>query len=456
MEQIHFIGIGGTGLSAIARLLLESGYKVSGSDLQYSSLASDVEALGAEVYVGHRAEQIGGADLVIRSSAVPDENVEVQAAMGAGIPVVKRSDFLGQLMEGRRGIAVAGTHGKTTTSAMLAWTLTALDQDPSFIVGGVVSNLNANAHAGQGSAFVIEADEYDHMFLGLKPEIAVVTNVEHDHPDMFPTAEDFQRAFRDFVALLPPGGALLVCGDDPGATALMPHAPEGCKARRYGLGDSDFDYYADDLTGNDRGGFSADVYRRGVRMARLELQVPGEYNVKNALAALAVMDVLDLPWQDAAEALTDFRGAGRRFEVLGQAGGVIVVDDYGHHPTEIQATLKAARHRYPERRIWAIWQPHTYTRTKMLFDEFVASFEDADAVVVTEVFRSREPVDPDFSALQVVKAMQHQDVHFAATLANATTFLLEYLRTGDVMIVFSAGDATEISEQVFVALSQKN
>ena len=456
MEHIHLIGIGGTGLSAIARVLLESGYRVSGSDLEYSPLASGVEAAGAEVFVGHRADQVDGADLVIRSSAVPDDNVEVHAAQEAGIPVMKRADFLGRLMEGRRGVAVAGSHGKTTTSAMIAWTLTALGQDPSFIVGGVVTNLDTNAHAGEGQAFVIEADEYDYMFLGLKPEIAVVTNVEHDHPDMFPTSDVFQQAFRDFVALLPPDGTLLVCGDDPGAAELASHAPEGCAVLHYGLGDPAFDYFADDLSPNDRGGFNAEVYRRGQRVAGLELQVPGDYNVNNALATLAAVDRLGLSLSDAAEALAVFRGAGRRFEVLGDANGVIVVDDYGHHPTEIRATLRAARQRYPDRRIWAVWQPHTYTRTKMLFDEFVHAFDDADNIVVTEVYRSREPVDPAFSSLEVVKAMENQQTHFKASLTEATAFLLEYLQAGDVVIVFSAGDATEISAHVYAALSQKS
>ena len=456
MEHIHLIGIGGTGLSAIARVLLESGYRVSGSDLEYSPLAGDVEAAGADVFVGHRADQVDGADLVIRSSAVPDENVEVRAAREAGIPVMKRADFLGQLMEGRRGVAVAGSHGKTTTSAMAAWTLTALDQDPGFIVGGVVTNLGTNAHAGDGPAFVIEADEYDYMFLGLQPEIAVVTNVEHDHPDMFPTVMAFRQAFREFVALLPPEGTLLVCGDDPAAAELASHAPEGCAALRYGLSDPAFDYFADELSSNNCGGFSAKVYRQGQRVAVLDLQVPGEHNVKNALATLAVVDRLGLSVQDAAEALGAFQGAGRRFEVLGEAEGIIVVDDYGHHPTEIRATLRAARQRYPNRRVWAVWQPHTYTRTKTLFDEFVHAFEDADNVVVTEVYRSREPVDPAFSSLEVVKAMENQQTHFKASLSEATAFLLEYLQAGDVVIVFSAGDATEISAQVYSALSQKS
>jgi UDP-N-acetylmuramate--alanine ligase len=456
MEHIHLIGIGGTGLSAIARVLLESGYRVTGSDLEYSPLARDVEAAGADVFVGHRADQVNGADLVIRSSAVPDENVEVRAARDTGIPVVKRADFLGQLMEGRRGVAVAGSHGKTTTSAMIAWTLTTLGQDPSFIIGGVVTNLDTNAHAGDGPAFVIEADEYDYMFLGLQPEIAVVTNVEHDHPDMFPTMMAFRQAFREFVALLPPDGTLLVCGDDPGAAELASHAPDGCAILKYGLSDPAFDYFADGLSPSHRGGFSAEVYRHGQRVAGLELQVPGDYNVNNALATLAVVDRLGLSLSDAAEALRIFRGAGRRFEVLGEADGVIVVDDYGHHPTEIRATLRAARQRYPDRRIWAVWQPHTYTRTKTLFDEFAHAFEDADNVVVTEVYRSREPVDPEFSSLQVVKAMENRRAHFKATLTEATAFLLEYLRAGDVVIVFSAGDATEISAQVFTALSQKS
>ena len=451
---MHLIGIGGTGLSAIARVLLESGYTVSGSDRQRSPLAQAVEAAGARVFIGHAAENVRGAQLVIRSSAIPDDNPEVQAARRAGIPVLKRVDFLGRLLEDRLGIAIAGSHGKTTTTAMIAWVLTALGQQPGFIVGGVVENLGVNARAGEGKPFVIEADEYDYMFLGLRPQIAVVTNVEHDHPDLFPTPEVFYDAFLQFMRRLPPEGVLIYCADDLGAEALGRQAvAESWTSLAYSLEKSGVDYAAADLRINARGAYDFAVLRRGVLATDVHLGVPGRHNVANALAVLAVCDQLELPLDAAAEALAEFRGSGRRFQVRGEAGGVVVVDDYAHHPTEIRATLQAARARYPERRIWAVWQPHTYTRTKTLFADFAAAFDEADGVLVTEVYRAREPVDENFSAAQVVAAMHHPDAHFTPALEDAADYLLTHLRSGDVVLVLSAGDAPEISERVLAGLA---
>jgi len=454
MTHVHFIGIGGTGLSAIARVLLESGDLVSGSDRQFSPLAQAVQYAGARVFVGHQSENVSGADLVVRSSAVPDDNVEVQAALAAGIPVLKRADFLGRLMEGRQGIAIAGTHGKTTVTAMIAWMLTELKQDPTFIVGGVISNLGTNARAGRGPAFVIEADEYDRMFLGLKPQVAIVINVEHDHPDIYPTPEDFHQAFGDFVGGLTPGGLLLACGDDPGAMSLIPVAEvNGIRTLTYGIRGTQCDYYAQNLRTNQAGGFTFDVYGLAAAIS-VALQVPGTHNVQNALAALVIADQLGLPLADAAQALAEFRGTGRRFEVMGEARGVTLIDDYAHHPTEIRATLAAARSRYPDRELWAVWQPHTYSRTQTLFDEFAAAFEEAHHVLVTEVYRAREPFDPNFSSVQVVDAMGHPDAHFVPDLDAAVSYLLTHLKSGDVMLVLSAGDADRISVEVLVGLTE--
>ena len=453
MQHIHFVGIGGTGLSAIAKVLLESGYSVSGSDQEYSPLAKAVDVAGAQVFVGHQASNVNGADLVIRSSAVPDDNPEVQAALEKGIPVLKRADYLGSLMEGRQGIAIAGSHGKTTTTAMLAWVLTAMNQDPSFIVGGVVSNLETNARAGKGKAFVIEADEYDYMFLGLKPKIAVITNVEHDHPDIFPTPEVFRQAFLDFVRVLPSDGILLACEDDLGASNIMADAAEaGYQVLSYGIDSNQYDYFAENIKINQFGGFDFDMFHDGSNVATVSLQVPGDHNVKNAMAALAVIDQMGLSVTDAARALGEFIGAGRRFQVIGNAAGVTLIDDYAHHPTEIRATLAAAKSRYPERKIWAVWQPHTYSRTKTLFSEFVSSFDDADIVLITEIYRSREAFDPEFSAIQIVQAMDHQNAFFSGSLADTTRNLLENLLAGDVVLVLSAGDATQICQDLMQSL----
>lgn len=453
MKHVHLIGIGGTGLSAIALVLLGSGYTVSGSDRQVSPVLDELRSAGAKVFVGHSLENLRGADLVVRSSAIPDENVEVQAARQAGIPVLKRADFLGDLTAGRLVIAVAGTHGKTTTTAMIAWMLVAVEEDPSFIVGGVPADLGRNAQAGRGPIFLVEADEYDRMFLGLSPKIAVVTNVEHDHPDCFPSREDYEQAFMDFAGRIEAAGVLLACGDDPGARKLLDVADmQGKRSHAYGVGlqpgTRPLDYHAGNLRLREDGNYTFTAYHGNDELAQVNLRVPGIHTVQNATAALAVAHLLELPIPQAASALEAFSGTSRRFEVHGELGGVTVIDDYAHHPTEIRATLAAARQRYADRRIWAVWQPHTYSRTQMLLAEFASAFYDADRVVVTEVYAAREPVQTDFSAAHVAAAMKHPYSYFAATLEQAGDYLISKLRPGDVVLVLSAGDGDKISARI--------
>jgi UDP-N-acetylmuramate--alanine ligase len=459
MTHVHLIGIGGSGLSAITRLLIERGYTVSGSDQVLSPLAKEVQALGARVSIGHREENVLGADVVIRSSAIPDINVEIRAAGDAGIPVYKRAEYLGKLIEDSTAIAVAGTHGKTTTTAMISWMLTDLEQDPSYIIGGVSENLGTNAHAGQGRLFVIEADEYDRMFLGLHPEIAIVTNVEHDHPDCFPTFEDFYQAFVDFVLLIPEKGSLMVCTDDPGAAKLLGEVNAGrVKTFTYGLneigGVNSPDYTCGNLILDDQGNYSFDAYFQHNHLVKIFLSVPGLHNVQNSLAALAVAHQLNIAIDGAAQALSKYQGTERRFELRGEISGIVVIDDYAHHPTEIRTTLAAARDRYPERPLWAVWQPHTYSRTLSLRNEYLTAFSEADHVLVTEVYASREPFNAEFSALQIVEVMEHPDARFLASNSQTTNFLVSNLKSGDVLIVLSAGDATQISQNVVESLSR--
>ena len=318
MTHVHFIGIGGSGLSAIARLLLESGYTVSGSDRTLTPFADEVRKAGAKVYVGHHPRNIADADSVVMSSAISADNPEVEAAKRAGIPVYKRADFLGQLMENKTGIAIAGTHGKTTTTAMTAWVLHELGRDPSFIVGGVINDLGVNAHAGKSNLFVIEADEYDHMFLGLKPRIEVVTSLEHDHPDLFPTLESMYAAFEKFMDLLPEDGTLIVCSDNSGTVPLMSHARKlGRSIVAYGMEgertiNSPLWVIGRDVKPNARGGFDFEVHSNlnsGISdPVHVSLQVPGEHNVQNALAVLAIIDLLGLSRNDAAQILANLQG----------------------------------------------------------------------------------------------------------------------------------------------------
>ncbi len=460
MTRVHFIGIGGSGLSAIARLLKESGYEVTGSDRMLSPFALDLQKEGVTVYVGHHPRNVGDANLVIRSSAIGDDNPEVAAALQKGIPVYKRADFLGRLMADQMGIAVAGTHGKTTTTAMIAWTLYAMNRDPSFIIGGTLGNLGVNARAGKGNHFVIEADEYDRMFLGLKPHIAVVTNLEHDHPDCYPTFDDMYTAFQAFVDLIPPDGSLVVSAEDDGAVSLLSYA------RRKGLNVVSYSLYSEMTINspqwmqarvprpNQRGGYDFAVMTNvgeGIASVNVSLQVPGEHNVRNAMATLSVMATMGLPLQEAADALSQFTGTGRRFEVKGEVKGVTVIDDYAHHPTEIRATLAGAKARYPGRRIWAVWQPHTYSRTQTLFFEFSRAFADADEVLVTEIYASRE-AKQDFSSAEVVSAMPHPSARYSGTVSETAEYLLKNLHPSDVVLVLSAGDADQISAEVLKRL----
>jgi UDP-N-acetylmuramate--alanine ligase len=463
MAKVHFIGIGGSGLSAIARLLLERGDTVTGSDRVLSPFAVDLQKAGATVYIGHHPRYVTGADWVVRSSAVPDDNPEVQAALMANIPVYKRADFLGQLMADKTGIAVAGTHGKTTTTAMIAWVLSELKRNPSFIIGSGMKNLGVNARAGKGNVFVIEADEYDRMFLGLKPRIEIVTNLEHDHPDCYPTFEDMLAAFESFVDLLPADGTLIVCADDKGTAPLITRARKAGKAVvGYAL-QSDMTInspnwiQARGLKPNSLGGFSFNVASNlsgGLSSVSIDLQVPGEHNVRNALAALAVVELLGLSTQKAAKALANFSGTGRRFELRGEAKGVMIIDDYAHHPTEIIATLAAARTRYPGRRIVAVWQPHTYSRTQTLFADFSRAFKDADEVIVSDVYASRE-AKQDFTSAEVVSAMPHASARYIATLQEISQYLIDHLQSGDVLLVLSAGDADQVSADVLAGLQKR-
>ena len=456
--HLHLVGIGGSGMSAIAWVLLERGFTVSGSDLQANDLTAALQAAGATVYKGHAAAQIAGADAVVISSAVPKQNVEVIAARSAGLPVLKRADFLGRLMDEQLGIAVAGTHGKTTTTTLIAHLLLDAGRDPSVVVGGVLPGLGRNGRAGRGELFIVEADEYDHMFLGLRPRIAVITNVEHDHPDIFATPADYHRAFQRFVHLLPAGGTLVACADDDGVRRLLAAADLAAvnvityalETRQSGNHFSAVEIRPNQLGGSD---FLVLVGDQTLGLARIRL--PGRHNVRNALAAVAVCRVLGISFADMHQALAAFGGVGRRFQVTGEIGDVTVIDDYAHHPTEIRATLAAARQRYPGRRLWAVWQPHTYSRTRLLLDAFAASFDDADRVVVLDIYRSREQDTLGVDAGQVVDRMEHGGAQHIGPRREAATYILDRVRPGDVILTLGAGDGDEVGRWVLDGLRER-
>jgi UDP-N-acetylmuramate--alanine ligase len=451
-KHIHLVGIGGAGLSAIARVLLEQGAKVSGSDLVLSRVAEALARDGVSVSAGHRAENVQGADMVVVSSAVPASNVEILAAAEAEIPVLRRPAFLGQLMNGHTGVAVSGTHGKTTTTAMVASIVLEAGLDPTFIVGGVIAGLETNARAGRGDLFVIEADEYDRTFLSLVPKVAVVTIIEHDHPDCYPTFDEFRAAFDEFSTLVPPDGLLVVCWDDREARALGERRRDaGTPVVFYGL-EEGAQWRAEEVRPNFAGGVDFLATRDGETQGLVRLRVPGAHNASNATAALAVADFLGIPFGVARSALTEFHGVGRRFEVKGEIDGVLVVDDYAHHPTEIRATLRAARDRFPNQTLWAVWQPHTYSRTRTLLDEFAQAFDQADQVIVLPIYAARETDTLGVSSTDVVSAMRHPDARVAGSLEEAVVWLGTEVRPGDVVLTLGAGDGDKVGEWLLEVL----
>jgi UDP-N-acetylmuramate--alanine ligase len=447
----HLVGIGGSGLSAIARVLLERGELVSGSDMAESTFLDGLRELGAQVTVGHAQENLRGADAVIVSSAIKDDNVEVAAARRAGLPIYKRSEFFGPLTQGKRTVAVAGTHGKTTTTGEIAHLLVRQNLDPSFIAGGALTDFGgSNARAGKGDHFVIEADEYDRAFLGLSPWIAVLTNVEHDHPDCYPTIEDLHRAFAEFLDRVRPDGSVVVCADSPGAIQVVEEFSRRhpqTAVYTYAV-DMDADWQASQIQPNAEGGSDFLAVRGGEVLGRVRIRLPGMHNVCNSLAALCAADLCGVPFSHSVKFLAQYHGAERRFEIMGEACGVTVVDDYAHHPSEIRATLSAARQRYPESRIWAVWQPHTYSRTRVLEKEFVQAFGEADKVVVLPVYRAREPMDAAFPIEEVVRAMTNTEAVYIPGLMEAVPYLTRELRCGDVLVMLSAGDANRVGEEV--------
>jgi len=458
MAHYHFIGIGGTGLSPIARVLLERGHTVSGSDLLLSPSAQELRDMGVLVSIGHDKANINGADVIIRSSAIPDSNVEVAAGKVAGIPVIKRVDFLADLTADKKVIAVAGTHGKTTTTAMLAWCLSQAGQDPSYVIGGISKNLGKNAHAGSGDYFVIEADEYDGMFLGLKPDILIVTIVEHDHPDCYPTPESYFSAFKKLTGLIKSGGVLIADSDQAGVRSLLSASSPDLYKITYGT-KTTADYKIGNISHSSGCGVSFDLQSTSAAPNQLSLQnitlaLPGNHNTHNAAAVLVAADYLDMPIKKITSALEKYSGTGRRYDLKGIANEVTIIDDYAHHPTEIRATLSAARCQFPDRQIWAVWQPHTYSRTRELINDFKDAFNDCNHVVVTEIYPSREKKQ-DYSSREVVKMMHHPDARQIAELQDVSAYLIDHLMPGDVLLVLSAGDADLISKNVLDALKTR-
>jgi UDP-N-acetylmuramate--alanine ligase len=444
-QRLHFVGIGGIGMSGIAEILLNLGYAVSGSDLALSNVTRRLQQQGATVYQGHAAAHVQGADVVVISSAVQPDNIEVLTARAQHIPVIPRAEMLAELMRMKYGVAIAGTHGKTTTTSLVATILAYGGLDPTVLIGGRLNSLGSNAKLGQGEYLVAEADESDGSFLLLSPTISVVTTVDAEHLDFYGDLAAVQRAFAQFINKVPFYGCSIICLDQPHIRSLVPQIRRRCIT--YGL-TSQGDYMARDLRlAGLRSHF--EVFRTGERLGQFSLNLPGTHNVANALAAIAVGVELDIPLAAIAQALEEFSGVHRRFDRRGIRDGITVVDDYGHHPEEIRQTLRAAKAVWPEARLVVVFQPHRYTRTHLLLQEFCAAFHDADALVLLNIYAAGETPLPGVTTGLLYEGLISQgqrEVYYLRECAEVVPFLRRYLRANDILLTLGAGDVWQVGE----------
>lgn len=446
IRRIHFVGIGGIGMSGIAEVLHNLGYLVSGSDSRESETTRRLASLGVRVVIGHQAENLGEADVVVRSSAVGQENLEVAAARQRLVPVIQRAEMLAELMRMKYGVAVAGTHGKTTTTSMVATVLARGGLDPTMVIGGRLNALGSNAKLGRGDFLVAEADESDGSFLKLSPTIAVVTTVDAEHLDYYRDLAHIQDTFVEFINKVPFYGMAVLCLDQENIQALLPRVEK--RYVTYGLR-SQADVLARDV---EFAGMTSAcrVFWKGELLGRLALNVPGLHNVYNALAAVVVGMDLDLRFEVIRDALADFTGVDRRFQVRGEAGGITVVDDYAHHPVEIKATLNAAKDGFG-RRVIAVFQPHRYSRTQALLGEFSTAFYQADRLFVTEIYAAGEAPIPGVSGRQIADGVAghgHRHVAFVADKSDLAKAVLDQVAPGDMVLTLGAGDVWRVGEEI--------
>jgi len=448
--RLHFVGIGGIGMSGIAEVLLTMGYRVSGSDLKGSAITERLKSLGATVYTGHSPENIGDSFVVVTSSAVGPDNPEVRWAHELMVPVIPRAEMLSELMRMKYGVAVAGTHGKTTTTSLVGAVLTEAGLDPTIVVGGKVGKLGSNAKLGQGNFLVAEADESDGSFLCLSPTVSVITNIDREHMDHYGSEEAMENAFVEFANRIPFYGALVVCLDDPRIQALMPRF--GRRTVTYGL-TGQVDVWARHVV-QEKGRTRFEIIHRGVSAGTVELGIPGIHNVLNSLAAFAVGVELDVGHSTIVSALSGFTGVDRRSEVKGEAGGVFVMDDYGHHPTEVQAVLQGVRDSY-DRRVVALFQPHRFSRTLDLAERFYTAFYGADILLVTDIYAAGEKPLPGVSAEALAEGIRnhgHRAVRYVGNLEAAAVELLAAVRPGDIAITLGAGNVWQAGESLLERL----
>jgi len=452
--KIHFIGVGGAGMSGIARIMLAKGFSISGSDKSESAMLTSLKALGAEIFIGHASQNLGDAQMVIISSAINESNAELLAAKAKGLPIIARATALAWLMSESTSVAIAGTHGKTTTTAMLTVALQSAGLDPSFAIGGTINTAGTNAHSGTGTIFVAEADESDGSFLAYKPTGAIITNIELDHVDHFPNEDAVFAVFEQFVSSIKQGGFLVACGDDAGVNNLLKRIKRSdLQIYLYGKGTSN-DFRIDKIHLAPKGSSSV-VSSTGRKVGELNLAVAGEHNLLNGLAAFAAASALGAAETKVLDGLASFTGTKRRFELKGEVGGVKVIDDYGHHPTEVNVTLTTAKNLAQAGRVIVIFQPHRYSRTAAFATQFSTSLALADFTYLLEVYAASEKPLPGVSSLLIAKAMNPQQVKFEPSMIEVVNEVVAMAKSGDVILTLGAGDVSSLGEPILQALANR-
>jgi len=450
VRKIHFVGIGGIGMSAIAEILISQGFEVSGSDLSESENTDHLEKLGAKVFLGHTEKNINDSEVVVYSSAVkPQDNPETREAQRLGLPLLRRAEMLAEVSRLSYTLAVSGTHGKTTTTSICGLALIKADFDPTVIVGGRLRGFGGtNARLGKGNWTVVEADEYDRSFLQLMPTVAVVNNLEAEHMDIYSDMADLKNTFSEFANKVPFYGFVAVCLDDPGVKEILSMIKK--KVVTYGLS-RHCDYRAENIRYEKNESF-CDVYEKGKKIGELNIQIPGLHNIKNTLAAVAVSRELGISFTKISEAVSEFTGVMRRFEIKRDRDGLMVIDDYAHHPSEIVATLKAARNGW-NKRVVCVFQPHTYTRTQRFYKEFGISFDDADVLLITDIYPAREkPIEGVTGKLIADKAIEsgHRDVHYIPEFESVVPELRKILKEDDILLTLGAGNIWQIANELAI------
>ncbi len=447
IQRIHFIGIGGSGMSGIAEVLINQDYEVSGSDPSSNRVTDHLKTLGADIRHNHSAQNIRGKHVVVVSSAISDDNVEVQAAREQSIPVIPRAEMLAELMRMKYGIAIAGTHGKTTTTSLVAAVLAAGNLDPTVVIGGRIKNMGGHAKLGQSQYLIAEADESDGSFLKLSPTLAVVTTLDEEHMDFYLTIENMKSTFLQFLNRIPFYGAAILCVDDANLQSLLPRIEK--RTITYGL-KSQADYTARNISVEGLKTYFT-VYHQGKKLGKILSGALGRHNVCNTLAAVAVGMELNMDFQTIAESLKTFTGVQRRFEILKQSESLIIVDDYGHHPVEIQATLSTAKEVWPDRRLVIVFQPHRYSRTKHLMESFFSSFNDADQLLLLDIYSAGEEPEEGIHSQRIaegVKEFGHKNVEYIGSTQSVIPHLQKILKPGDIVMTLGAGNIGELSHRL--------